>query len=124
MTEYHEYLDSLKEAVDNIHNDISKTRDMLTKIKKDFHTVMNLSEYDAIVMFEELDLAFYEVYEDPEDLEIFDSISTEEANELYKQYDTALMTLEQLNFYAEKYSQIMNLFEEVDYILEGVRYDS
>lgn len=124
MTEYHEYLDSLKEAVDNIHNDISKTRDMLTKIKKDFHTVMNLSEYDAIVMFEELDLAFYEVYEDPEDLEIFDSISTEEANELYKQYDTALMTLEQLNFYVEKYSQIMNLFEEVDYILEGVRYDS
>ena len=123
MSEYTKYLDSLKNAVEVINEDLNGTRKALAEMKAKF-LASDLTNYDAIVMFEELDLAFYEVYEDPEDLEIFDSITDKEANELYKWYDEALRSLDNMNFYIEKYSQILALIEEVEYIFEGIEDDN
>lgn len=123
MNDYLEYLNSIKYAIMNIESDTYKTRKMLSKMKDSFNA-LSLSDYNNTPSLGEVYLTDYGVYEDPDDLELIRDISTEEANELYKWYDEALEALDNMNFYAEKYSQLLTLFEEAEYIFEGIEDDN
>ena len=123
MNDYLEYLNSIKDAIMNIESDTYKTRKMLSKMKDSFNA-LSLSDYNNTPSLGEVYLTDYGVYEDPDDLELIRDISTEEANELYKWYDEALEALDNMNFYAEKYSQLLTLFEEAEYIFEGIEDDN
>lgn len=122
MTSYDKYLNSVKDAIVDIESDTYETRKMLSKMKESFNA-LNLSEYNDSSSFDEVYLSDYGVYEDPDELEFIDDISIEDANELYKWYDEALEAVDNMDFYVEKYRQLLTLFEEVEYIFEGVEND-
>lgn len=122
MTNYDEYLNSVKDAIADIESDTYETRKMLSKMKESF-SELNLSGDSDSSSFDEVYLSDYGVYEDPDELEFIDDISVEDANELYKWYDEALKAVDNLDFYVDKYRQLLTLFEEVEYIFEGVEND-
>lgn len=122
MTNYDEYLNSVKDAIADIESDTHETRKMLSKMKESFNA-LNLSDYSDSSSFDEVYISDYGVYEDPDELEFIDDISVEDANELYKWYDEALKAVDNLDFYVDKCRQLLTLFEEVEYIFEDVEND-